>query len=111
MNISPLKAIRLFCIDCVGSSHRVDDCGGEKTLVSSKKGYRVCFFFPFRKGIGRPTLKIIRQSCLLCIGGKPSLIRQCPSTNCAVWPYRMGKNPKRAGQGDATHFKASEMAL
>ena len=38
-------------------------------------------------------LKSIRQKCLDCVGGSPNEIRECPSTNCALWPYRMGRNP------------------
>ena len=44
-------------------------------------------------------LKSIRKMCLDCSGGKPSGVRACPTTDCPLWPYRMGRNPKRTGIG------------
>ncbi|KKL87481.1 hypothetical protein LCGC14_1934240 [marine sediment metagenome] len=38
--LTPLKAIREFCKDCVGGAHWVNDCGGDNN----------CVLFPFRKG-------------------------------------------------------------
>lgn len=44
-------------------------------------------------------IKSIRAKCLECAGGKPSLIKMCDSENCALYFYRSGKNPNRAGIG------------
>ena len=38
-------------------------------------------------------LKIIRRKCLDCVCYQPREIELCPSTRCALWPYRMGKDP------------------
>jgi len=39
-------------------------------------------------------LKAIRASCLGCCGGSNLEVRECPSTDCPLWIYRMGKRPK-----------------
>ena len=44
-------------------------------------------------------MKAIRAKCLDCSGGHPKEVRLCPVTDCPLWPYRMGKNPQRAGVG------------
>ncbi|MEC4681453.1 MAG: hypothetical protein VST67_12255 [Nitrospirota bacterium] len=38
-------------------------------------------------------LKAIRAKCLDCCAGQVKEIRECPLTECALWPYRMGKRP------------------
>ena len=38
-------------------------------------------------------LKTIRQKCLDCVCFQPKEVELCPSTHCAIWPYRMGKDP------------------
>ena len=38
-------------------------------------------------------LKAIRIKCLDCSAGQPKEVRLCPSHDCALWPYRMGKRP------------------
>jgi hypothetical protein len=43
-------------------------------------------------------LKAIRQHCLSC-GNRPSEVRKCQSTECALHRYRMGHNPARMGIG------------
>ena len=40
-----------------------------------------------------PLLKIIRNKCLDCCCDQPSEIRKCTAVGCALWPYRMAKNP------------------
>ena len=44
-------------------------------------------------------LKAIRAKCLDCSGKQPKEVRECQITSCALWPYRLGHNPKRAGLG------------
>ncbi|WP_035873268.1 hypothetical protein [Cucumibacter marinus] len=46
------------------------------------------------KAIG-PTspIKAIRAKCIDCSGGNASEARKCTATGCALWPFRMGKNP------------------
>jgi hypothetical protein len=40
-------------------------------------------------------VKAIRAHCLECSGHVPSEVRLCQLSNCKLWPYRMGKRPKR----------------
>jgi hypothetical protein len=42
--------------------------------------------------------KAIHQFCIECSGGQKQ-VRECPSKECPLWIYRMGKNPKRKGIG------------
>ena len=37
-------------------------------------------------------LKAIRKNCLDC-NGTALEVKLCPCTDCALWPFRFGKNP------------------
>ena len=39
-------------------------------------------------------IKAIRAKCMDCTCHQPKEIRECPITNCPLWPYRMGHRPK-----------------
>jgi hypothetical protein len=91
---TPLKSIHDVCILCVGSSHAVKNCGGDK-----------CYFFPYRMGKGRPSVKLIRKFCLECMGGDSQLVAECQSEDCPLHQYRFGKSPKRVGHGDISRIK------
>lgn len=41
-------------------------------------------------------VKAIRDFCLECCGGSPSMVKECNSANCALHPFRLGKNPYRS---------------
>lgn len=41
-------------------------------------------------------VKAIRAKCLECSCGAVSEIKKCLITNCALFPFRLGKNPYRA---------------
>ena len=49
----------------------------------------------------KPTTPVrsIRAKCLECAGGRPSLVRNCESPECALFVFRMGRNPQRRGIG------------
>lgn len=47
-------------------------------------------------------IKSIRLKCLDCCCGSVQEVRLCPSHNCPLWPYRMGKRPITPGEGDNT---------
>ena len=38
-------------------------------------------------------LKAIRAKCLDCVCGSSQEVELCPSTDCALYPFRRGKNP------------------
>jgi hypothetical protein len=44
-------------------------------------------------------LKAIRKKCLDCMCGSAKEVRLCPSTDCPLYPFRMGHNSKRRGVG------------
>lgn len=44
---------------------------------------------------GGPLLAAIRARCLDCCAGSVAEVRSCVSGTCALWPYRMNKNPFR----------------
>ncbi|WP_319506031.1 hypothetical protein [uncultured Methanolobus sp.] len=39
-------------------------------------------------------LQTIRKHCLECVCGSIKEVEQCTSENCALYPYRFGKDPK-----------------
>jgi len=94
-NPSPLRSIRLKCLDCSGSAQEVNLCPAGI----------YCGLHPYRKG-HRPEgmaamspLRIIRDYCLAC-GEENSRasVETCPIKNCPLYPYRLGKHPGRKGK-------------
>jgi len=41
----------------------------------------------------RSPTKAMRAFCVDCMGGNRAEVRRCSSVGCALWPYRMGRNP------------------
>lgn len=104
--MTPLEAIRKVCVTCVGSPYDVADCGGSKCLGGQGDENGVCYFFYFRLGRGRPSVKTIRKFCRECQGGSSELVAKCDS-GCPLHQYRFGKSPARAGQVNIGSFKAA----
>jgi len=92
-NLTPGKAIRKFCVNCAGNSLMVKNCGGDKLLNKDEGNNGVCYFYKFRMGKGRPSVKLIRKMCIECTGKSYNIIANCPSTDCPLYKYRFGKNP------------------
>ncbi len=100
--MTPGKAIHRHCVECVDSPFEVAKCGGERMLGQGDES-GACYFFPYRLGKGRPSVKTIRKFCLECMGGdkhgrvQARMVRDgvesCTSRKCTLWPFRMGKNP------------------
>jgi hypothetical protein len=100
-NLTPRRAIRKHCIDCVGSVPETRDCQGDKLFGDP------CLFYPYRMGRGRPSVRLIRKYCLQCMGGSAQLVRECPSSKCPFLPWRMGHRPKaKALKPSDKHLKA-----
>ena len=38
-------------------------------------------------------VKAIRAYCLYCMCGQANEVKLCPSKDCSLYPYRLGKNP------------------
>lgn len=47
-------------------------------------------------------IKAIRAKCLDCTCNQPKEIRECQIITFALWPYRMGKRPKREAVEECT---------
>ena len=58
----------------------------------------------------RNPVKAIRAFCLNCCGESVSEVKLCPSTKCALYPFRFGKNPFRGKRvmSDEQRAKAAE---
>jgi hypothetical protein len=105
--MTPRKAIRQICIKCVDGFRDVQDCGGDKCLGGQGDGNGVCYFWPYRMGRGRPSVKLIRKFCLECMDRGYQLVEGCQNQLCPLHQYRLGKHPKRAGQVNKGSFKPS----
>ena len=93
--MTPKQAVRKMCVQCVQSPFEVENCGGNRMIGTGGNGNNVCFFFPYRLGVGRPSVKIIRKFCLECMGGNNALVRGCATKICPLHPFRLGTNPNR----------------
>lgn len=40
-------------------------------------------------------IKAIRAKCISCTNNQYVEIKECPITGCSLYPYRMGKRPKK----------------
>ena len=40
-------------------------------------------------------LDAIKEMCIDCCGGEKSWVKECTSPNCALYEFRLGKNPYR----------------
>ena len=109
--MNSVKAIRLRCLDCEETASLVRNCQDQRcSLLPYRMGKN-----PFRgkdKPSGyKPPLKAIRLYCLDCCLDQPNEVRLCPAEECALHPFRFGKNPfiseaKRiAGQKSASNLK------
>ena len=118
--IQPLKAIRQHCLWCCnGSANQVAHCPARSCpLWTMRFGKRpdpiehagdVTALCPLEVPLTvgefaterMPTLAAIRRRCLDCSGGSPSEARNCKHTTCDLWPFRLGRNPNRAGIGQS----------
>jgi hypothetical protein len=88
MKLTPGRAIRKTCLDCVENYEDIRDCMGDKLYAGP------CVLYPYRLGKGRPKLSVIRKYCLYCMQGQNTLIRDCKTVKCPFHGYRMGKRPK-----------------
>jgi hypothetical protein len=55
-----------------------------------------CEFEPAR------SFNAIKVKCLDCSGGSRAEVKQCLVTACALYPFRLGKNPWRREVSQAT---------
>ncbi len=50
------------------------------------------------------SLKAIRLKYLDCCCGSAMEVKRCAAQTCALWPFRLGKNPNRKGLGNLANF-------
>ena len=110
VDLTPGRAVRLHCLECVGfSAAEVRECGGNELLKDDTTV--TCPFYRYRLGKGRPSVRTIRRECLYCMCGSSKGIEDCRSVLCSLWPYRQGHNPARKGQGaSAAQMRAMTIA-
>jgi hypothetical protein len=97
------ESIRAFCKDCVNSNQSkvIKACGGEMVRATKKP----CPLFQYRLK-GKGTLRAIRKHCVECMGGSFRAVEDCQTTDCKLYPYRMGKSlSKTRGVGRASNFQ------
>jgi hypothetical protein len=126
--MTPLQAIRRKCLWCCnGSAHEVALCPATS-----------CSSWPFRFG-HKPTdetiadhtllhplelrmtaaefhaqrhsaLMAIKLKCFDCSGVSKSEVRNCAFTDCALHPFRQGKNPNRTYSADERARRSQHLA-
>ena len=47
----------------------------------------------------KPTLRVIRATCMDCCHNHRSSVRFCPIVQCPSWPYMLATDPFRKGRG------------
>ena len=64
------------------------------------------------RALGGPEspIKAIREKCLDCSGGSAAEARKCVAIGCALWPFRMGRNPFYGKGGALSEAEQPEMA-
>lgn len=55
-----------------------------------------------------PVLKAIRAKCIDCSGGSRAEADACLVKTCALYPFRMGRNPWRAEMSDEARERARQ---
>ena len=87
--MTPMKAIRKFCLACMGGSARlVREC---PSLGCTFFGCR----FGKKGGKKVKPIKLMRKYCLQCVGGNSVEVKKCTDPKCSFYPYRFGKNPNQ----------------
>ena len=94
--VNPIRAIREKCLECVGG-----ECGEVRNCTATPDK---CRLWPWRMGEGKPDtarehnppsrLQAIKRECCLCMGGYARYVADCPSVDCALHPFRMGRWPQ-----------------
>ena len=103
-NRSPLQHIRARCLDCACTSTNVKHCQLAECPL---------YLLRFGKNLPKETsrVKAIRRYCVKwCMNHQPKEVRLCASTDCVLYPFRLGKNPYRrcVGSTETAPEKAVE---
>jgi hypothetical protein len=103
---TPLRAVRLHCVECCGgSSNEVRHCSatscplwpfrfGRRPNAEEKAVVAELPTYPLeRRMAGASALRAARKRCIDCSGGTDAAVRACTFNGCALHRYRFGKNP------------------
>lgn len=55
-------------------------------------------------------IKAIRAKCLDCCCDSNNEVKYCTVTHCALWPYRLGRNPYRQELTQEEKARRAELA-
>ncbi len=58
------------------------------------------------KIVNLTALRAIRYKCMDCSGFKFKEVKLCPVIGCPLYPYRLGRNPAKKGQGGKGNIEA-----
>ena len=103
--ISPLKAVRKYCLWCCNDQFNVIELCTVKT----------CSLYPLRFG-KKPkntrirVLKSIKLRCFDCSGFNKAEVKRCDFNGkndelCDLYSFRLGRNPNLKGIVRRSHFK------
>ena len=108
-SLPPLRAIRVHCLGCAGTSNEVANCASTRcplwlfrfghrpdpSEVSAVADLATCpRELPMTQDevTTGSRLKAIRRRCTDCSGGSIAEVRGCKHSDCALHYYRMGKS-------------------
>jgi hypothetical protein len=112
-SVTPLRSLRRYCLWCCkGKSHEVQLCPakacplwpfrfGHRPTLEDKAAVADVKLYPLERQLtgrefhenGGTALKAIRRRCIDCSGGSPIGANGCEATDCALHPFRRGRNP------------------
>lgn len=55
-------------------------------------------------------LKEVRKFCVECMGGMRNEVKKCTSPQCRLYPFRMGRKPKKIGSLEAPKEEKQEIS-
>jgi hypothetical protein len=94
VKLEPRQTVNKYCTDCLGMTQRntkeISACEGNRAANGA------CPLYPVRVS-GRVTLRIMRAYCIYCMGGNKVMVKECTTTACGLWHYRLGRNPSLTG--------------
>jgi hypothetical protein len=121
---TPLKAVRLACLECCGGSAlEVRECVatncplwtfrfGRRPSAENKAAVAGKPVYPLEKRLaGASGLKAIRRKCLDCGGGGDVAVRTCTFSACPLFEFRTGRNPNIVRTAERKEADAKRLAL
>jgi hypothetical protein len=128
--LTPLQAIRLKCLWCCnGSAHEVAVCPAKacsswsfrfghkpSNEIIADQGDTLLHPLEWRMTAAQfhagwhSALKAIKRKCFDCSSASKSEVRTCALADCALHPFRQGKNPNRIYSREERAKRAEHLA-